>query len=231
MLFFTPGSLTIFFFFRLVPILYGGVIPYWIARDHLQSLSNQNLHLYSIPNKNIAEVSVRKDSKSFTTSSPSKTEETDSKNKISISKIKTNDKLLEKNALTPMNPINVMINDLTAESLKSTPSLAPYRFHPLLNFLRQRINLGNSKVIEVKNDKSEAPTATTTLILKPVAKSVAGVDGKAIANPISRAALRRGVNADILFEPEAVAIAGPGGIAHAESDLEIYYEEDPEEKS
>lgn len=65
----------------------------------------------------------------------------------------------------------------------------------------------------------------TTLILKPVARSIAGVDGKAISTPLSKAILRQGTNVDILFEPEAVAIAGPGGIAHAESDLEITYED------
>lgn len=64
----------------------------------------------------------------------------------------------------------------------------------------------------------------TTLILKPQSTAVAGVEGKAVSNPLSRAILREGTNVDILFEPAAVAIAGPGGIAHAQSDLEISYE-------
>lgn len=64
-----------------------------------------------------------------------------------------------------------------------------------------------------------------TLVLKPVARAIAGQDGRAIATPVSRAVLQGGTNADILFEPEAVAVAGPGGIAHAESDLEISYED------
>lgn len=62
-------------------------------------------------------------------------------------------------------------------------------------------------------------------MLKPVARAIAGQDGRAIATPVSRAVLQEGTNADILFEPEAVAVAGPGGIAHAESDLEISYED------
>lgn len=66
---------------------------------------------------------------------------------------------------------------------------------------------------------------TTTLILKPVARAIAGQDGKAFSTPVSRALLRRGTNVDVLYEPESVAIAGPGGVAHAQSDLEIYYEE------
>lgn len=64
---------------------------------------------------------------------------------------------------------------------------------------------------------------TSTLILKPVARAIAGPEGKAMATPLSRAVLRRNSNVDILFEPDSVAIAGPGGIAHAESDLEITY--------
>lgn len=64
-----------------------------------------------------------------------------------------------------------------------------------------------------------------TIILKPMAKAVAGVDGTAIATPISKAFLREGTDTDIFYEPEAVAIAGPGGIAHAQSYLDIYYED------
>ncbi|KAJ8956863.1 hypothetical protein NQ318_014278 [Aromia moschata] len=99
--------------------------------------------------------------------------------------------------------------------LKDSDSLAPYRAHPLLHY---------DRIIHFR-DGSNSNNDVTTLILKPVAKSVAGTDGKAISTPLSRAILRQGTNVDILFEPEAIAIAGPGGIAHAESDLEISYED------
>lgn len=61
------------------------------------------------------------------------------------------------------------------------------------------------------------------LILEPSATSVAGPYGKAIAMPISRAFLKQGHNTRIQFRPSSVAIVGPGGIAHAESDLDIDY--------
>lgn len=111
--------------------------------------------------------------------------------------------------------------------LQKPPSLAPYRNHPLLHFIKNRNTIDLNRIITFRSkDISQIPSEDiTTLILKPVARSVAGVDGKAISMPLSRAILRQGTNVDILFEPEAVAIAGPGGIAHAESDLEITYED------
>lgn len=128
----------------------------------------------------------------------------------------------------------IKISDLGMEGskepqlpVKKPPSLAPYRNHPLLHFIKNRNTIDLNKIITFRSkDISKIPAEDiTTLILKPVARSVAGVDGKAISMPLSKAILRQGTNVDILFEPEAVAIAGPGGIAHAESDLEITYED------
>jgi hypothetical protein len=71
----------------------------------------------------------------------------------------------------------------------------------------------------------------TTLILKPVAKVVAGPKGIAIAAPISRAVVRKGQDVNIHFDPEAVAVVGPGGIADAHSELFLsYYEDLPSQK-
>lgn len=77
-------------------------------------------------------------------------------------------------------------------------------------------------VIKIRNGVDS--DNVSTLVFQPVAVAKAGLNGKAISTPISRAVLRKGVNADIIFEPETIAIAGPGGIAHAESVLEIYEE-------
>lgn len=82
----------------------------------------------------------------------------------------------------------------------------------------------NGRAFSVRTNDSAPEKDTVTLVLKPVARAIAGQDGRAIATPVSRAVLQAGMNVDILFEPEAVAVAGPGGIAHAESDLEISYE-------
>ncbi|VEN64566.1 unnamed protein product [Callosobruchus maculatus] len=114
----------------------------------------------------------------------------------------------------------------TSEALKQKkpPSLAAYRAHPLLHYVKNRNTIAKEKIISFRNPNSSKEDITT-LILKPVARSVAGVEGKAVSNPLSKAILRDGVNVDILFEPDAVAIAGPGGVAHAQSDLEISYED------
>jgi hypothetical protein len=66
----------------------------------------------------------------------------------------------------------------------------------------------------------------TMLVLKPVAKAVAGAKGIAIAAPLSRAVVRKGQEVKINFDPDAVAVVGPGGVADAHSDLEISYFED-----
>lgn len=85
-------------------------------------------------------------------------------------------------------------------------------------------NTLNGNAFSIRTNRHAPAKDTVTLVLKPVARAIAGQDGRAIATPVSRAVLQEGTNADILFEPEAVAVAGPGGIAHAESDLEISYE-------
>lgn len=62
-----------------------------------------------------------------------------------------------------------------------------------------------------------------SLILEPSARAVAGNDGTAISAPLSRAFIRPGTTTRILFRPDSVAIAGPGGRAHAHADLIVDY--------
>lgn len=103
-------------------------------------------------------------------------------------------------------------------------SLEPYRGHPLFHFLNDRNTIQTDKIISFRSPQND-PSDTTTLILKPVARALAGEEGRAVATPVSRAVLRKGANVDILFEPDAVAIAGARGIAHAQSDLDIVYDD------
>ncbi|KAI8120190.1 hypothetical protein CVS40_8500 [Lucilia cuprina] len=58
------------------------------------------------------------------------------------------------------------------------------------------------------------------LILEPHSKAIVGNGGTAISTPISKAYLKRGVTTNVYFNPESVAIAGVGGKAHAQADLE-----------
>jgi predicted RNA-binding Zn ribbon-like protein len=72
----------------------------------------------------------------------------------------------------------------------------------------------------------------TTLVLKPAAKAIAGANGISIAAPLSRAVVRKGQEVTIHFDPDAVAVVGPGGFADAHSDLLIsYYKDIPSEES
>lgn len=62
---------------------------------------------------------------------------------------------------------------------------------------------------------------TAALILEPHSKAIVGNGGTAISTPISKAFLKRGVPTNVYFNPESVAIAGVGGKAHAQADLEL----------
>lgn len=68
-----------------------------------------------------------------------------------------------------------------------------------------------------------ADSKRTSLILRPVAKAVAGPRGVAVASPVAKAILRKGQLVSIDYDPDAVAIAGPGGSAEAHPKLVISY--------
>lgn len=72
---------------------------------------------------------------------------------------------------------------------------------------------------QVQSKKNGKKTAA--LILEPHSKAIVGNGGTAISTPISRAYLKRGVTTNVYFNPESVAIAGVGGKAHAQADLEL----------
>lgn len=63
----------------------------------------------------------------------------------------------------------------------------------------------------------------STLIFEPQATSIASNDGVAIANPVSRALIRKGSNTKVLWKPQAVAISGARGKSHAEAELIVDY--------
>jgi hypothetical protein len=77
-----------------------------------------------------------------------------------------------------------------------------------------------------ETNPSEQGKKPTTLVLKPAAKAIAGANGIAIAAPLSRAVVRKGQKVNIHFDPDAVAVVGPGGFADAHSDLLLSYYED-----
>lgn len=98
-----------------------------------------------------------------------------------------------------------------------------YKNSPLFTDLKN--NLIKCRPYTNINEDGHESKDTATLILKPQALAVAGLKGTAMATPLARAIIEKGTDVDIYFEPHAVAIAGPGGIAHAQSELEIGYRE------
>lgn len=60
------------------------------------------------------------------------------------------------------------------------------------------------------------------LRLQPEALAVSGSGGLAVANPESHVAIRRNDSGIVVHMPKATAVVGPGGIAHAQSDLYLY---------
>lgn len=62
---------------------------------------------------------------------------------------------------------------------------------------------------------------TFMLFIKPIAHAL-NSQGTALANPISQVVIARNQSGTILHAPLATAVAGPGGVAHAQSDLYLY---------
>ncbi|XP_065360343.1 uncharacterized protein LOC135954194 [Calliphora vicina] len=72
-----------------------------------------------------------------------------------------------------------------------------------------------------QQQQQQSGKKTASLILEPHSKAIVGNGGTAISTPFSRAYLKRGVTTNVYFNPESVAIAGVGGKAHAQADLEL----------
>lgn len=63
--------------------------------------------------------------------------------------------------------------------------------------------------------------STFMLFLKPIAHALSS-KGTALANPISQVVVAKNQKGTIFHAPLATAVAGPGGVAHAQSDLYLY---------
>lgn len=59
------------------------------------------------------------------------------------------------------------------------------------------------------------------MVLEPVAHAVS-TKGAAIATPVSQVIIDSKKHGTIVHNPLAVAVVGPGGIAHAQSDLYLF---------
>jgi hypothetical protein len=81
------------------------------------------------------------------------------------------------------------------------------------------ISVRSERVTNERSERLIRMKPKELLILSPEAYSTAGEGGTAVSIPLSRAVIKRGHNVDIIFDPRAVAVAGPGGIAHSQSNL------------
>lgn len=140
--------------------------------------------------------------------------------KMNISRIEI--EAIVRNNSIQNNKQNLNLQQLNSNTNPNAAFLAPYKNHPQFNYLQNQHTLDLTKVIQLRNPNGSKKDVTT-LILKPQAMAIAGLEGTAIATPVARALVEKGTDVDIYFEPQAVAVAGPGGIAHAQSELEIGY--------
>jgi len=85
-----------------------------------------------------------------------------------------------------------------------------------------------SAVDLVIGDVQGRAEATTRLVLRPMAKAVAGRGGIAVAAPLSRAVVRGEQPVRVRYEPNIVAVAGPSGMAHALGELLLQYPDPPQ---
>lgn len=89
-----------------------------------------------------------------------------------------------------------------------------------------RPNQQPSVVVEANGDvdaNAVLANGENVVILQPSARAVVGEGGTSIANPISRVLVRKNVPTTIYYRPQSVAISGPGGTSHAQSELIVDY--------
>lgn len=133
----------------------------------------------------------------------------------------------------------VKLDALLGESTKTGGAMhlnTPGAFGPLLlsqylekNSEEKQESAGSEAVVvEVPDGRRANNQRPTKLMLRPVAKAVAGPKGIAVASPIAKAVLRRGQNVELDYDPDAVAIAGPGGRAHAHPEFLVDYQDSKE---
>ncbi|KAL0266424.1 UNVERIFIED_CONTAM: hypothetical protein PYX00_008960 [Menopon gallinae] len=72
-------------------------------------------------------------------------------------------------------------------------------------------------------EERSAAADETLLVFRPKARAEAGRKGVALSAPVSHAVVAADQKVRIRFQPESVATAGPGGFAHAHSDLFLSY--------
>ncbi|CAH2107753.1 unnamed protein product [Euphydryas editha] len=92
----------------------------------------------------------------------------------------------------------------------------------------ENLNKHNARAAEVFNYDGEnivdhlTKDSTFIFNISPRAFSMSGENGIAISNPISNVVIRKGEVGSIIHTPLSTAIAGPGGFAYAESELNVY---------
>jgi hypothetical protein len=145
-----------------------------------------------------------------------------------------------KNKIATISPAEVQNNIDPAVAPKVNPQILPEvtlyvagnTFDTIpISVTNSQDREGHTKLLQKaveSGDEGNAniPKKPTMLVLKPAAKAVAGAKGIAVAAPLSRAVVRKGQEVNIHFDPDAVAVVGPGGVADAHSDLIISYFED-----
>ena len=204
------------------------------TQSYLNSLSDDKPHRM----KNGAEKSDSVQNTLLLPSRPSRDEDMDSPSSI-ISNITA--------AVTPevqRNTDQVVTPKTTAQTPPElTPKVTEHAYNSVsLTIPNPHYDEGYPKLLNKgleslsENSKNEVHASElkkpTTLVLKPVANVVAGPKGIAIAASISRAVVRKGQEVNIHFDPAAVAVVSPGGVADAHSELFLsYYEDLPSQKT
>lgn len=133
-----------------------------------------------------------------------------------------------KNQFSYLTDLAINIDDKNATKSKTAgenrQSIVRLKESELIKKIEQIRNSEFRKISEdFTTDEKQLKPNETTLVFQPKSKAEAGRNGVALSTPISHAVLFPGQKANIHFEPESVASAGPGGFAHAHSDLFVTY--------
>lgn len=120
--------------------------------------------------------------------------------------------------------INIESKNVTKPSMETRQSILRLKESDLVKKIQQIRNNEFRRISQnFTTDERELKPNETSLVFQPKSKAEAGRNGVALSTPISHAILFPGQKANIHFEPESYASAGPGGFAHAHSDLFVTY--------
>ncbi|XP_053602820.1 uncharacterized protein LOC128670840 [Plodia interpunctella] len=124
-------------------------------------------------------------------------------------------------ALSPESNLSSIISQLQQLSAKDGSVPRDYEQYQNRGF-SWRSDIYQHNAGRFVKDELKPKISKFSIFVRPRAFALSGSGGVAIANPVSNVVIAQNDIGSVVHAPSAAAVAGPGGIAHAQSDLYLY---------